>query len=379
MTMKPWRDSGWRKAFTLIEVIGLLAIIAIFAAVLLRALVREIDTRYARQERAAVRELAEALQRRILRTGYFPDTSATAQGWAREVSLELGLDEEKVKKNSRGRSRVLLIDPGDVFSTFSLPYTQTRLGLPMINTPTRARLILASSTGPELPVFSSVVGTNEFAAYWALAPGSVPSYSIWNTFPPQDLVFERIDLSQHIHLLTLSTDFRLGGHPGQYNIGTEDINTVRWPVDNLPRWFLENTVVRLYHSDDSPSRTNALDTQHVLIHGEAFQYAGFVWQSGGSGPAFGGLDLAAIARQFLTCVDNTNAPANQQLTIVKSMINFMSNYVTWKDLYNLAPGTMMDYVTSNQNVMMVEAQRIFLKEGSTIRYPENSVAPCGTP
>jgi type II secretory pathway pseudopilin PulG len=365
-----------RRGFTLVQIIALVAIIAIFAVTLLRALIREIDARYVRQERAALTTYSEALQRGIMRNGYIPDQT----GWTTTVASETGADLGSIAQNSRHQPRILLIDPGDLFAPGvipgGLPYTQGNGGIvwlnPSASRPSRARFILASSVGSRaLGVSPGLMSTNDFATLWNTAPGASPAIAALAGFPPADLALERIDLSPHILLLSLTTDSVVQSQEGQYSIGT---NTTLHFVDNQFRLFLENTVVRLYHSQDylSPS---ALDSEHVLIRGAGFQYLGHVWMSSSAeGPVYYGLDLATAARQFLTCVPNLNAPANQQKVILQDMITFMRDYVAWKESGNWQNNSYYSQVLSDQQTMMLQLQNIFMKNIN--RYPMNSVAPC---
>jgi hypothetical protein len=216
------------------------------------------------------------------------------------------------------------------------------------------------------------MSTNDFAELWNTGAGAVPANTNWTGFPPDDLAIERIDLSSRFVMLSLTTQSVVNSEKGQASIGT-NIALVNL-VDDEPRFYLENTVVRLHHSQDY-NTPSALDSQHILIRGAAFHYANHVWFSGDTGgPKFGGLDLAAVARQFMTCVPNLNAPPNQQAIILQSMINFMKDYVAWKDVGNFSSGAMMDRLIATQQVMMVECQKIFKKNIG--RYPVNGVSAC---
>src|ERR1051325_9967097 len=59
-------------AFSLVEMIGILAVIAILAAALAPSLVRQLDKTAADQESAALKALGDALQQSILRKRYIP-------------------------------------------------------------------------------------------------------------------------------------------------------------------------------------------------------------------------------------------------------------------------------------------------------------------
>src|SRR2546428_8872166 len=72
------------RAFSLIEFIGVLAVIAILAAVMVPALIRQMDKIAGEQESAALNSLSDALQQSILRNRYIP----SERDWATNISTE---------------------------------------------------------------------------------------------------------------------------------------------------------------------------------------------------------------------------------------------------------------------------------------------------
>src|SRR5216117_2604636 len=96
-----------RRAFSLIEMVGVLAVIAIFAAVLAPALIRQLDRIAGEQESAALKSMSDALQQSIMRKCYVTGAS----DWATDIATELGVDLANVTINSRRQPRFFLIDP----------------------------------------------------------------------------------------------------------------------------------------------------------------------------------------------------------------------------------------------------------------------------
>jgi len=134
--------------------IGILAVLAILAAVIVPMLVKEMDKAVANQERAALNSFSAALQQYILNTRVIPNQTT----WYPAVASQLGLGTNdilyNVRQQSHLQSRVFLIDPSQQLGTYAsgpiaLPYSQTNFlsGLTNCN----ARLMIVSSLGRALP------------------------------------------------------------------------------------------------------------------------------------------------------------------------------------------------------------------------------------
>src|SRR5438552_857859 len=92
------RSPASARAFSLIEMVGVLAVMAILAAALVPALIRQMDRIAGEQESAALKSFGDALQQSILRKRYIP----SASDWATNIAAELGAD----VANEIGRAHV---------------------------------------------------------------------------------------------------------------------------------------------------------------------------------------------------------------------------------------------------------------------------------
>src|SRR5438128_7417341 len=150
-----------QRAFSLIEIIGVLAVIGILAGAIVPALIRQMDKIAGDQESAALKSFSDALQQSIMRNRYIP----TYTNWATNIATELGVDVSNVTTNARRQPRFFLIDTALRIgnNNSGLPYTQanwvsqTNSGSVVTNNggvlipPISPRVMMLSSIGRVLP------------------------------------------------------------------------------------------------------------------------------------------------------------------------------------------------------------------------------------
>src|SRR6266567_1277704 len=134
---------GFRpRAFSLVELIAVLAAIAILAAALAPALIRHMDRIVGERESAALKSFGDALQQSIRRNRYIPSHT----DWATTVATESGVAVSNVTTNGRKQPRFFLIDPALQIGTSAAgqAYLQTGAGASGV---TNACVMLVSSIG----------------------------------------------------------------------------------------------------------------------------------------------------------------------------------------------------------------------------------------
>ncbi|MGC8743527.1 MAG: type II secretion system protein [Verrucomicrobiia bacterium] len=309
--------------FTLIEMIGVLAVIAIAAMVLLPNMIKRVDTAAADAESQTLKSMTDSLKLYIRRNWSIPNHN----NWADALSQQMGWEKGAVLTNGRGIARAYLIDPDFKINGASLPYTQTVLGC--TNKPSNARLMIVSSLFTPLPVSSGVMSSsNDFNSVWNTPEDSVPSiWSGWNGAKRGDLLkIQRINLEPMFKYIsvnkstTAAVSFGVGTN---YDLtGVDKINLLG---PTFSTYYLEGTILYLY-------RTNGmLDMRQVIESDQSFYFANNIW---GGQPAMGaqitGQDFQSCADFFLMALLNSNARngATPQ-TVVNALIDYMNAYVAW--------------------------------------------------
>jgi type II secretory pathway pseudopilin PulG len=372
-------SQGW----ALIELIAVLAIVAIGAAVLLPAMTKETDKSVGDQEIANLKAFADAFQQYVLASRTIPDATT----WYSAVASQSGFGTNDVLYNPRQQShqysRVFLIDPAlgvgyaPPATPSGLPYYQTNF-LTSTNSPmppVNPRMMIVSSLGVPLPggVTSGLFGTvanGYFAHLWDAATGTIPSAdAVWSgwTGNSADVLVQRINLAPYFFNLQLDNDNSTNN--GYYTVDGVAPTTV---VTNVNAWLIQGSVLGLY------TNSTGLDARHIITKTARFSFQNGVWRGDLSGTALGSgvMNLGDVVYGFMNAAPNVNA-ANasgnaQQVAIVNDMLSYMSNYNIWAS-GSTAGGTAFGdstYKTLLQNIfstMMTDINGIY----SGGNYPTN--------
>lgn len=337
------REGG---AFSLVELVGVLAVIAVLALLLAPVLVRQIDRIAAEQEGAALKSFAGALQQSAMRRRALP----AAATWAATIAGELGVDVANVATNARRQPRFFLIDPalrvGNNGST--LPYAQSDWATGSMTTnnagaiapPLSPRVIILSSVGRALPagVVSGVPVAADFNGIWDADERTVPAAPVFAGWTGQgdDIQIQRLNLAPlFVHLvLTSNNSSTNNSQSGHFAIdSTSSPMDVPSPGVGRDGYFIRNSLLYLYVG------TN-VDSQQILNRDTSFVYDLNVWRSSITGGSFlaGSLDLGSIVDKFLSAPENPNAVntvakngVQQQSLIVSNMVAYMNAYNAWAD------------------------------------------------
>src|SRR6266496_2790332 len=142
-----------QNSFTLVETIGVLAVIVVLVVVVAPSVVRRVDRAAWTKETADLRAIADSYTQYILRTKTIPGTNT----WASSVSDQMNLPVSAITTNMRGYSRAFLIDTNlriGPNASSVLPFgPQSTSGSLK---PVSARVIIISSVSRALPLASGV-------------------------------------------------------------------------------------------------------------------------------------------------------------------------------------------------------------------------------
>jgi type II secretory pathway pseudopilin PulG len=325
------RIRSWSCAFTLIEVIGVVAVSAILATVLVTALVQKSDTTARESEMKQLETLANGLQEAIRRQKQIPSTT----NWVAMVATELGFHTNAVQQNPRKLDRMYVIDPALRIGTSNgvLPYVQTNSGSIK---PVSPRIVLLSSVSVALP---SVVGStsNSFSTLWSTTDGQVPSDWSWQG-RGTDLKIQRVNLAKLFRQITLS-NYPLTNQ-GRYSIEVTT-PTVLVPTNGASAWFIEGTAIHFW---DNSGVTN--QASQILTRNASFLYERAVWRGElFKGLTLAGTDIELAASLFQETPTNPNSDYATQSTVVQKMIDFMDRYVEWAAVNFVTSPTDPNYAT----------------------------------
>ncbi len=337
--------------FTLIEVIGVLAILAIMATVIASTTTKHLDVAAANLESTNLVNFATALQNSVMRYRYIPGTTGTSN-WVQMVAAELGLDTNSVTFNARRSRRIWLTDPNNI----ALPYRQTISGAGALPT---VRMMILSTLGPAFPTTLTDGPMADFNTLWNALDGTRPSVSVLSGWSGtgDDLKIQRINLSPlfvQLKLFNYPPPPMLAGR-GSYSIDRSASSQV--PDAGIEAFFLKSTILGLL------DYTNTLQAEQILTRDCSFVYMLQVWRgsldfgqtASSSGASQAASALGAAAAMFLSSPYNNQAAAGTTPPVVFNAItNYMSAYMAWANAGFPNSGVIYNQASAAQTAMSTD-------------------------
>lgn len=369
----------------MIELIGVLAVIAVLAGMMIPSAIRILDQIASEREVALLGNLGNAFQKAIVRA----HSIGPLADWPSLVATEAGLPTTEVTANPRRNPRVVLFDKSETGWLYNLtfPWYQTNGSPPGLSAPpANARVILVSSLGRPLPTTlnQSSISAAQFTDLWNAPDHSLPASAPWNTWngDAYDVKVQRVDLSSLFVKVVLST--YLSTNAGLYRIDNSALHSAPTGA-GVTRYFMKGSVLQLH----SAAPDMALQHSEVLESDTSFVYENGIWRSSivGGVPAVLA-DASGIVEAFLRAPENiravnTNGMAIQQIMVVSNFVSYMSNYNVWAE-GNFANTTLQSHLEQVQAHMMDSVWGLFLNpykssystNTATYHTPTNNYAPC---
>jgi len=313
--------------FSLIELIGVLAVVSILAVALAPILIKQLDQIAGDKEISQMKLFAVTFRQGVAKTKTIPNES----GWAQLIATNLGLQIDQVRTNDRRQPRVFMIDPALRVNGAVLPYAQTMNGA--APAPVNLRLIILASISTPLPatITNGVASSAAvFSNIWECTEGTVPVGWAWSG-PGTDLKIQRLNIDDLFVPLTLSKDAATTGSAGNFSIDAFGPSAV--PSDSFTSSYIDGTALGLYDRSATP----VLQYGEFLHKAKSFTFVLGTWKGerflGKTIDRLSAVDLQRAANAFTDSKTNTCA-ANSGVTtwtVYYAMISYMSNYVNWCD------------------------------------------------
>lgn len=327
----------------MIEMLGIMAIVALLALAIVPMLLTELDRVARQQEDSALKRIGEGLEKYVVRNQFIPDQTT----WASAVSATLGDSTDRVLTNSRGLSRVLIIDPTfgvGTNGTVRPPFNQTALGSSAVTNP---RYVIVSSMGQSLPATL----TNGFAAsstafdeLWNLQDGAKPATWSWSG-NGADLRVQRVNLAPFFHQVTLNNGTTL---QGKYSVNGSTPITL--PTSVYTCYLLAGSVLGL-HSVDATVQSKELVTRSFSFAFEDGLWRGRLFAGTAAGStSLSGADVEAAASSFLSAAANPTATASTA-QVLAAIQNYLTCYNVWAAAGFPASGSTKTAVTTAQSTL----------------------------
>lgn len=320
MILKPLRQPAGRRrsGFTMIEMLGVLAIIMALAAVAAKNVLESVKTARRDSEVTTMSTLAESFRASVLENKCVP----TAANWHTGVFANLNIAPNKVTNTTAGTRRVLLYDPAFRVGTNTTsvpPYTQTSNGSLQ---PVSPRVVLLSSLIYQLPSLGTDSAT--FSNIWFTPRFGVPDgwAAAWGEQCP-DLRIERMDLRDLFCCVVLENLDTTTNASYSLETGT-DASVPAGGRREL--WVFKTTVLNLNYADNTLQAREYVneDVSYTYEYGAWGRYARY-------GPTIGAGWFGTKVDEFLQAAKRppTTQVYSKQQWVVDAMHQFLYNFGQW--------------------------------------------------
>ncbi len=330
------------QGFTLMETIGVLAIIVILAGMMIPPILKRIFEARRTAEQNDLYIISEVLKEEILNKKTIPSTT----DWAAFVANRLNKPATEITKSRR----IMVVDPQLQISSPSgkLPYTQTTNGTAY---PRNSRIMFISnlSLNPNSPAIPADIGSDpiKFQLVWDTPDGSVPPGWPADWYGKgEKLVIQRMELSSLFVRLVVQV---VGGTRAYISIdGSQPFS-----ISSTNRFYLKGTPLGLYDAVG----TKLLE--HTVLYDDAtYIFNGVSWSTDVGGAMTDTRQaLGRLVDTFLSAPVNPDSKfGSTQQYLINDLCSFMLIYSRW------AADGFSDYGSNSdqqvpENVMLEKAQQ----------------------
>jgi type II secretory pathway pseudopilin PulG len=333
-------------AFTLIEIIGALAIVAILASLIVPVIVRQIDRAAWDAEVTNCGAISNAIVLQVLRNKTVPGTNT----WAFDTAAWLNMSPLAIATNARGCARQYLVDRSGWLGSPASYNAQTSNGT---TNPLNARIILLSTIAGTLPP------SPDFTDLWNTPERAVPSsWAGWKG-RGEDLVIQRLNLQPLFRRVILFNRDGVNG-PAYFSIDTSSLSGVQPLID---AYYLNGSDLGMY------SGTNLLSTE-MIVRDISRDYHSGVWTDD---PGPGPLSGTSSNLQSLTVAFLLSGPASGTRGFVDAMASYMNAYSSWAGTC-FAPG--FGSAGPPQSLILQDVNNCFVTPKGTGKGGGGDPGPC---
>jgi type II secretory pathway pseudopilin PulG len=300
------------RAFTAIEMVGALSIMALLAAAIIPSIIRKIDIATIQRETSDLSVMGNGLVREILNDKQFPATN----GLTTAIATYLNMSVNQVATNPRGFSRMFMVDPNLKIAGAGLPYVQLNTG--SVTAPTNARVLILSTIAQ--PAVSTI--SDSFANIWNTPQGGKPS--TW-TGKQDDLCIQRVELGGLFHKI-----YFINIDPTNYGYFTFETNAQSYIINSggqYTTYVLDGTALSLYAS-------GLLQVREILHDDQSYIYENNAWsRSFSSEQLTTTLDQGSFGWWVARFLSDSSTPspkfAATQQSVTDEMYTYLAGYALW--------------------------------------------------
>ncbi|MEM9056447.1 MAG: type II secretion system protein [Pseudomonadota bacterium] len=257
-----------QQGFTLLEIIGVVAVIAILASVLAPSVVDTINRSYATAEESNLETVADILRQYVRQTRIVPSTAVA--NWTAALATQSEFTAAQLRFNRRNQQRVLLADPR-FFTPAEAPFGGYAQTSGLAARPNSPRLMLLSNMAGAVPAVPNTGAA--FDAVWNQTAGAA-------AVEGPNLKIERIHLGDLFHqMLLTNSDSASVAYTLDAN-GPFAIPPASGSVDGqVLRFVLEGTQVQYFNGFPAGAAETASIVQRDVSRGYITDGSNWFWSN----------------------------------------------------------------------------------------------------